>query len=930
MFTLTACGHEHSYTTSVTAPTCIEQGYTTYTCSCGDIYIGDYVDALGHDFADYTYNNDATCTGNGTETATCARDNCDETNTRTKNNSALNHNYGTPSYTWNGDKCTAIRICANDNAHKETETVTAEYVKDTNATCLVAEKGHYKATFSNSAFEIRETEENSVVNGEPLNHSFNTPSYVWNGNQCIATRVCLRDNTHVETETVTAVYVKDTDVTCDTPETGHYKAMFNNSAFAEQNTAKDSVVNGCALNHSYGTSTYTWNGNQCTAKRVCKNDITHVESETVTGTYEKDTDATCTTPEKGHYVATFSNNAFTTQTTATNSVDKGEKLGHSFTDYNYNNNATCTENGTETSTCDRDNCNETDTREKSNTKLGHNYGTPKYSWSGDKCTAIRTCDRDSSHKETEIVTAKYVKDTNATCTAPEKGHYVATFTNNAFTAQTTATNSIDKGEKLGHSFTDYIYNGNATCIENGTETATCDRDNCNEKHTREKVNTALGHDWEKVGAPVVKCTLSGGTQGYKCDRCNVTKSENVASVLSGAPDTHSILSAGDVCEHCGKEVLAKNGSSLVMKIDDTNYQVEHYSGKAVGFSKYKDYIKTAYISESVTEIGNDAFYNYSTLSAVEIPNSITKIGNYAFLGCTSLESIEVPSSVLTLGVGVFKGCTGLKYLIIGDGIETINETTFEGCINLKSLVLGCGLLEIKEGLLAGCSSLEELTIPFIGCNGQGETANRTTLFGYIFGTESFDGSTSLSQYYSYEYYSYATYYIPTTLRKVTVTGGNILYGAFYGCKLLTNIEIPDNVTSIGGDAFYNCKALKTITIPNTVTSISGNAFAYCESLTTIEIPKSVTSIGGYAFAYCYGLINVYYLGDIDQWAQINFGGYSSNPIYYADNFYINDELLTEVNLTKTTKINSYAFYGCTSITSVEIPESVVHIGESVC
>ena len=90
---LTACGHEHSYTTSVMAPTCTEQGYTTYTCSCGDSYVDDYIDALDHDFKDYIYNDDAKCEENGTETATCDRDNCNEIDTRESVGSVLGHKF---------------------------------------------------------------------------------------------------------------------------------------------------------------------------------------------------------------------------------------------------------------------------------------------------------------------------------------------------------------------------------------------------------------------------------------------------------------------------------------------------------------------------------------------------------------------------------------------------------------------------------------------------------------------------------------------------------------------------------------------------------------------------------------------------------------------------------------------------------------------
>ena len=65
--------HQHNYTEDVTSPTCTEKGYTTYTCSCGDSYVDDYVDAVGHSFGEYVSNNDATYESNGTKTAVCSR-----------------------------------------------------------------------------------------------------------------------------------------------------------------------------------------------------------------------------------------------------------------------------------------------------------------------------------------------------------------------------------------------------------------------------------------------------------------------------------------------------------------------------------------------------------------------------------------------------------------------------------------------------------------------------------------------------------------------------------------------------------------------------------------------------------------------------------------------------------------------------------------
>ena len=96
---------------------------------------------------------------------------------------------------------------------------------------------------------------------------------------------------------------------------------------------------------------------------------------------------------------------------------------------------------------------------------------------------------------------------------------------------------------------------------------------------------------------------------------------------------------------------------------------------------------------------------------------------------------------------------------------------------------------------------------------------------------------------------------------------------------------------------------------------------------SITIPANVTSMGAAAFEGS-SLTKVNYLGTIDQWAEIRFENYSSNPLGCSKKLYINNELVTEANLTTATKISDYAFYSCRELTSITIADSVTSIGSS--
>ena len=650
MVGLTACGHEHSYTTSVTAPTCTEQGYTTYTCSCGDSYVDDYVNALGHDFKDYTYNEDATGTENGTETAICDRDNCDEADTRTKDNSALSHNYGVASYTWNGDKCSAIRICANDNTHIETETVVAVYVKDTDVTCDTPETGHYKATFNNSAFEIQETEENTVVNGEPLKHNFGTSTYKWNGNQCTARRVCSRDNTHIETETVVAVYVNDTDDTCDTPETGHYKATFNNSAFEIQETEENTVVNGEPLKHNFGTPTYTWNGNQCAATRVCLRDNTHIETETVTAVYEKDTDATCTEPEKGHYEAVFMNTSFAKQVTNTNSIEKENSiLNHDYESiYRYN--------------------------EKS-----HYY----------KCKNCETvCDVKSHNIINKVCICGYVvSSVGLEFALLNANTYLVTGVGNCYDTALVVPNTYNNLPVVGIGDKAFMGCGNLTSviIPEGVE-------NIGDEAFRGCVSlrcVSLPNSITSIGNDTfLDCSLIYNIKNYLKYLGN---DKNPYVCLVGTTTRNIFTTEIDPnCKIIGEGAFGTCTELMTITIPEGIISIGDYA------FNYCDSLLNIVIPDSVTNIGYGAFSVCRSLESVTISNSVTALAGSLFAECYSLKTMIIPKNVVSIGGGTFYNCGRLTKIVIPEKVTSIGVGAFRGCEWLTSIEVDSKNLNYKS------------------------------------------------------------------------------------------------------------------------------------------------------------------------------------------------------------------------------------------
>ena len=377
------------------------------------------------------------------------------------------------------------------------------------------------------------------------------------------------------------------------------------------------------------------------------------------------------------------------------------------------------------------------------------------------------------------------------------------------------------------------------------------------------------------------------------------------------------------------------------------------------------------IPSGVTNIGSLAFFNCTSLTSITIPEGVTSVHELAFLDCSSLKNISVPNSIISFDVDL-SGSPNLEYneygnlyyignqenpyLVLCKAIakdinsfnihkdtEILMYNAFKGCYNINSIYIPENVSFISSGTFTFLRLKDDIDSVDVSENNKTyhsqddcliETATNTLIVGcknsiipdYVtsIGEKSFEGVkfANINLPDNITYIGDHAFDACTELNSIVLPSKLTYIGksAFLLCDGLKKIEIPDSLVTIDGYAFCNCTSLEevVITANSKLEKIAYSAFEFCLSLKSINIPNSIISVGSDSFVYCPSLSfneygNSYYLGN------------ESNPYVVLISTVSDDIISCEIH-EDTRVIRDCAFFNCTSLKRITIPENVISIG----
>ena len=306
-----------------------------------------------------------------------------------------------------------------------------------------------------------------------------------------------------------------------------------------------------------------------------------------------------------------------------------------------------------------------------------------------------------------------------------------------------------------------------------------------------------------------------------------------------------------------------------------------------------------------------------------IPATVKELAQKAFQGANKLKSMDIPNTVETIGVEAFRN---MKELVTVNfqapsKVKELKQDVFRACDKLKEVVLPASITEIATAFYE-CGELEKITIP--------EGSKLKTIKASAFATNkklknfNIEGSCDLETIESNAFANaekLESFNFPKSVK-------NIELNAFSGCKNMTTVKFHEDadIEKIGAGAFADC-GLTSISIPKKVKTIEREAFRNCKALNKIDVTEFTTEISPEAFKYC------------DNLTDINVS--KRNTVYSSVDGYLLSKDKKELRIFPPGKANSnftllppsiekignYAFFDCTKLTNVTIPNKVTTIGE---
>ncbi len=365
-------------------------------------------------------------------------------------------------------------------------------------------------------------------------------------------------------------------------------------------------------------------------------------------------------------------------------------------------------------------------------------------------------------------------------------------------------------------------------------------------------------------------------------------------------------------------------------------------------------------TESLTEIGERAFYNNSVFKSIDLGKNISKIGEYAFGNCKNLKSVKLGDKIREIGLGAFS-YSGLEEIDIPDGVTTIGQDAFSSCKNLKSVSIGTGLEPLSYFPFYDCSNLKTvyvklpvpvdipynpneyyrwdpkcrtLIVPF-GAKSAYHRSNWSKYFNLITQEESAEAlDIAISIDKAGDGINKVNLSDVAKIRKIKISG------QINGTDLLLlnrmsnveHIDLSDASIVAGGQAYYVDDNKSWNTTDNTleqywlnnvfpyslklpkVTTIGDHALYYKKGLVNVEIPPTVTRIGEYAFSECKDLESVL----IGQ-TQGSIGRYAFEYCSSLKEITLHDGI---------TSLGDYIFQNCSSLSRATLPNTITEIPQA--